>query len=107
LTDVWERCRFMHIISIKMLREFWETYSDSEQALKAWFHEVKSAGWENSAELKDKYGSASIINAERVVFNVCGNKYRLVVRINYKSKTVFIRFVGTHKQYDKIDAETQ
>lgn len=96
----------MHVISRTRLREFWEQEPEAEQALKAWFHEAEAAGWQNSAELKKQYGSASIINAERVVFNICGNKFRLVVRINYAGQTIFIRFVGTHRQYDGIDVET-
>lgn len=96
----------MHVISRKRLRDFWTQEPESEQALKAWFHEAKRATWQNSAEVKGKYGNASIINAERVVFNICGNKFRLIVRINYSSQTLFIRFVGTHRQYDKIDVET-
>jgi mRNA interferase HigB len=96
----------MHVISRKMLREFWQEEPEAEQALKAWFHETEGAQWRNSAELKAHYGSASIINADRVVFNICGNKFRLVARINYASRTVFVRFVGTHRQYDRIDVET-
>lgn len=96
----------MHIVSRKALKEFWERFPDAEAALQAWFHEARVAEWEISAELKEKYRSASIINAERVVFNIRGNKYRLVVRINYTSKTLFIRFVGPHSEYDGNDAET-
>jgi len=96
----------MHVISRKNLKEFWQRMPAAEQALRAWFHEVEAASWASSAELKAMYGSASIVNAERVVFNICGNKYRLVVRINYAGGTVFIRFVGTHAEYDRIDAET-
>ncbi len=96
----------MHVISIKKLREFWEDHADAEDALKAWFHEAEAASWGNSMELKDKYGAASIINAERVVFNICGNKYRLAARINYASGAVFVRFVGTHREYDRLDVET-
>jgi mRNA interferase HigB len=96
----------MHVISRKVLLEFWAQHPDSEAALQAWFHEAKVACWRNSAELKAKYGGASIINAERVVFNICGNKYRLIARINYVSGALFIRFVGTHKEYDQVDAET-
>ena len=95
----------MHIISRKALREFWEEYPDSEEALKAWHHEVDTIEWANSAEVKDKYRSASIINASRVVFNICGNKYRLIVAINYKFKIVYVRFVGTHKKYDRVNVE--
>ena len=93
----------MHVISRKTLQDFWERVPDSEVALRAWFHEAEGASWQNSAELKSKYGSASIVSSERVVFNICGNKYRLVVRVNYTSGAVLIRFVGTHREYDKID----
>ncbi len=96
----------MHVISRKRLREFWEGEPETEQALRAWFHETEAAGWRSSAELKKQCGSASIINAERVVFNIRGNKFRLVVRVNYAGQTVFVRFVGTHRQYDGIDVET-
>lgn len=96
----------MNIIARKTLKEFWENYPDSKQSLEAWFYEAKTAQWKNSADIKARYNTASIINSERVVFNIRGNKYRLVVRINYQSGTVFIRFLGTHKMYDKIDVET-
>jgi mRNA interferase HigB len=93
----------MRVISVKPLREFWERHPDAESSLKAWFHEVKRADWATSAALKRAYPYASIINAERVVFNICGNKYRLIARMNYSGKTVFIRFVGTHAEYERID----
>lgn len=96
----------MHVISRKKLREFWKDHADAENALKAWFHEAEAASWENSGQLKEKYRTASVINAERAVFNICGNKYRMVVRINYASGAVFVLFVGTHREYDKIDVET-
>jgi len=95
----------MRILSRKKLREFWERIPDSEEALKAWFHEVKAAEWAHSAAVKEMYRSASIIRADLVVFNICGNKYRLVVRINYRFHMVYIRFVGTHKEYDRIKVE--
>jgi mRNA interferase HigB len=95
----------MHIISRKALREFWTLHPDSEQALKSWYHEVKVATWETSAELNSRYPSASVINAKRVVFNIRGNNYRLIVEIHYGRQMVFIRFVGTHSEYDKIDAK--
>ena len=90
------------------MREFWETveYADSEGALRSWYYEAKSAEWKNANELKHQYTSASIVGDGRVVFNVKGNSYRLVVSIDYEYQVVFIRFVGTHKQYDKIDAKT-
>jgi mRNA interferase HigB len=97
----------MRIISRKALRQFWERtkYADSEQPLRAWFREVPSADWQNSAELKADFGNASIVGNDRVVFNIGGNKYRLVVRINFPYRVVYIRFIGTHGQYDRIDAK--
>ncbi|PLY02153.1 MAG: addiction module toxin RelE [Desulfuromonas sp.] len=94
-----------NIIAKKTLREFWEKHPDSEDALKAWHAEVKAAGWQNPAEVKAQYGNASILKNNRVVFNIHGNKYRLIVKINYVASIVLIRFVGTHKEYDAIDAE--
>jgi mRNA interferase HigB len=95
----------MHVISIKKLREFWGRFPDSEEALKTWYAEAKAASWGNPTDIKAKYCSASILKGNRVVFNICGNKYRLVVRVLYPYFTVHIRFVGTHKEYDAIDAE--
>ena len=95
----------MRIISKKTLKDFYETpiYSDSKNALEAWHKEVLKLDWNNPNEIKDMYASASIVGDEKVVFNISGNKYRLIVKINYPAKIVFIKFVGTHKQYDKID----
>jgi len=97
----------MHVISRKTLIEFYEqpNHKDAKGPLETWYYEAKKAQWEFPADVKDLYKSASILKDNRVVFNIAGNKYRLIVRINYASKTVFIRFVGTHKEYDKIDAE--
>ncbi len=95
----------MKIISRKPLKEFAKRFRDAEGQLNAWFHEVKKACWQTPADIKAKYGSASILKGSRVVFNICGNKYRLVVRINYEKGIVLIRFIGTHKEYDRIDAE--
>jgi mRNA interferase HigB len=96
----------MRIISRKILRHFWEKsdYTDSEQPLRAWFREASRADWKSPAEVKAAYRSASIVGNDRVVFNIAGNKYRLVVRINYSYRVVYIRFIGTHRQYDRIDA---
>jgi len=74
--------------------------------LRAWYHDAKTADWRNSNELKSQYKNASIVGDERVVFNIKGNDYRLVVAIDYEFQVIFIRFIGTHKQYDKIDAKT-
>jgi mRNA interferase HigB len=97
----------MRIIARKTLRQFWERAerSDSEQPLRAWFREATKADWKSPAEVKAAYRSASIVGNQRVVFNIAGNKYRLVVRINYAYRVVYIRFVGTHADYDQIDVE--
>ena len=95
----------MHVISRKTLSDYWKKLPETEQALKSWFSEAQKAQWTSPAEIKEKYRSASFLKGNRVVFNICGNKLRLIVRINYASKTVFIRFVGTHSEYDKIKAE--
>jgi mRNA interferase HigB len=96
----------MHVIARKALRTFWERHGNAESPLEAWFHEAKAATWNTPAEVRHRYPSASIIGSDRVVFDIGGNKFRLVVRINYSSKTIFIRFVGTHAEYDAIDVET-
>jgi len=97
----------MRIISRKKLIKFYEnpSYSDSAEALKAWYHEAKSANWKNPANIKEQYKSASILQDNRVVFNICGNKYRLIVKVLYRTGIVYIRFIGSHKEYDKINAE--
>jgi mRNA interferase HigB len=95
----------MRIIAKKRLREFWEEYPDAEEPLLAWYREVQQEDWDTPAKVKQKYGSASIVADNRVVFNIKGNDYRLVVKINYAYRVVYIRFVGTHAQYDEIDVE--
>ena len=95
----------MRIIALKTLKEYWQKELDSKEALSAWYHEALAASWDGPADIKEKYRSASILKGSRVVFNICGNKYRLVVKINYRVKTIYIRFVGTHKEYDNINAE--
>jgi mRNA interferase HigB len=98
----------MRIIAFRALREFFENpeYSNSEVSLRAWYHDVKTAEWKNSNELKQQFKNASIVGDGRVVFNIKGNDYRLVVAIDYEFQVIFVRFIGTHKQYDKIDAKT-
>jgi len=97
----------VHVIKRKTLVKFFQRIGcqDAKGPLEAWYYEAKQAQWESPADVKAQYGSASILKDNRVVFNIAGNKYRLVVRINYDSKTVFVRFIGTHREYDKIDAE--
>ncbi len=96
----------MRIISKSTLKDFWEIESEAQSELEAWYAEAKHATWVTPADVKAKYGKASILKDGRVVFNICGNKYRLVVWINYAFFTVYIRFAGTHEEYDEIDAQT-
>lgn len=96
----------MRIISRKTLKSFWEQHANSEQALKTWFDEADKAKWKNFAEVKAMYPSASLLRDNRIVFNIKGNTYRLVVKVNFAYGKIWIRFVGTHAEYDKIDANT-
>ena len=96
----------MRIISKKTLKEFYEQnlYKDSRNSLEAWHQEVLKATWNNPNEVKKQFRNASVVGDNRIVFNIHGNKYRLIVKINYFAKIIFIRFIGTHKQYDCINA---
>ncbi len=94
----------MRIISKKTLREFWEKHKDSEQQLKSWFQETNSVEWKNPKQIKKEYPSASFLADNRIVFNIKGNKYRLIVKINYDHNILWVRFIGTHAEYDKINA---
>ena len=96
----------MRIISRGTLRAFWEGHADAEQPLKAWFKEAEDADWRKSQDVKDQYGNASVVGGNRIVFNIAGNKYRLIVKFNYPYRVGYIRFVGTHANYDAIDAES-
>ena len=96
----------MRIISRKTIREFWEKHPDAEQALEAWYHDAKRAVWKTPADIKNVYRNASFVGNNRVVFNIKGNQYRLVVAIQYQHGIIYIRFIGTHAEYDKIDAAT-
>lgn len=98
----------MRVISISTLRDFWENrrYRDAEQPLKSWLDEVRHVDWKDPTDIKALYGSASILKNRRVVFNIKGNDYRLIVAVAYNTGTLFIKFIGTHKQYDAIDADT-
>lgn len=95
----------MRIIAKRTLRAFWDQFPDSEDALKAWHAEASAASWLTPADVKSQYGNASILKNGRVVFNICGNKYRLVVKINYKMAIILIRFIGRHVDYDAVNAE--
>jgi mRNA interferase HigB len=99
----------MRIITKRTLRDFWagaSRYADARTPLEAWHDEVRRARWRSPADVKARYRNASVLKGGRVVFNIGGNKYRLVVHINYAVGIVFVRFMGTHAQYDEIDAET-
>jgi mRNA interferase HigB len=99
----------VRVTSKQTLRRFWEGASgrdDARRALEAWHREARRAAWRSPQDIKRQYASASVLKGSRVVFNICGNRYRLVVRINYSLQIVFIRFVGTHVRYDAVDAET-
>ena len=95
----------MRIIAKKALREFWKRHPDAEEPLLAWYREVEQADWDTPAKLKAKYRSASIVGDNRVVFNIKGNNYRLVVKINYRYRVVYVRFVGTHAEYDTVNVK--
>lgn len=94
----------LRIISKKILRDFWQIHADSEQQLKSWFQETSIAAWKTPNDVKKEYPNASILNNNRIVFNIKGNNYRLIVRINYNHQMIWIRFIGTHAEYDKINA---
>ena len=96
------------IIARSTLREFWERpgCEDAEGPLEAWYHRTRNSEWSGPHDVKAEYRSASILKGGRVVFNIAGNKYRLVVKINYQTRQVFIRFIGTHREYDDINSET-
>ena len=96
----------MRIIAKRTLRTFWETESRAEQPLKAWYAVAAQADWVSPANVKAAYASASIVGKDRVVFNIGGNRYRLIVRFDYPRRIGFVRFVGTHAQYVKVDASS-
>ena len=95
----------MRVLAKRILREFWEKQSDSKEQLKTWYKEASKAKWSSPGDIKSEFPKASILKSERVIFNICGNKYRLIVQINYQRSWVFIRFIGTHGEYDKVDAD--
>lgn len=99
----------MRVIAKRTLRLFWETHprgAGAKTPLQVWHSTAERADWASPADVKGSYADASILKGGRVVFNIAGNTFRLVVRINYPYRIVYVRFVGTHKEYDDIDAET-
>jgi len=93
------------IIAKKTLREYWKKHSDCEQYLKTWYETAKLSKWKSPNDVNKTYVNASILHDSRVVFNIKGNSYRLIVKFNYEREWAFIRFVGTHAEYNKINAE--
>ena len=98
----------VRIIALKTIREYWNepAHADSEKPLRHWYEIARGAEWASPRDVKTQWGNASVIGDNRIVFNIAGNKYRLVVKFNYRSKKGFIRFIGTHAQYDSINAES-
>jgi mRNA interferase HigB len=96
----------MRIIAISHLKAFWEQHPDAEQPLLAWIDEAKKAKWQSPSDIKAQYRNASILKSRRVVFTIKGNAYRLVVAVAYRYGALYVKFVGTHAQYDAIDADT-
>ncbi len=96
----------MRVISARALREFWKKHPQAEQSLQAWHEHVRRANWRTSGDIKRDFASASFLTGNRVVFNIRGNQVRLVTVIAYRVGIVYVRFVGTHQEYDRIDAAT-
>jgi mRNA interferase HigB len=99
----------MRVIALSTLKVFWEEnpeYQDAQDPAMTWYRHALKANWSTPAEVKEDFGNASILKDGRVVFNIAGNKYRLIVWINYPYKVVYVRFFGTHEQYDEVDAQT-
>jgi mRNA interferase HigB len=99
----------MRVIAKRTLREFWQSspqYGDAQGSIEAWHAETAKASWRTPQEVKAQFRSASVLKGGRVVFNIAGNKYRLVVAFDYVRQACFVKFIGTHEQYDRIDAET-
>ncbi|MDP2787823.1 MAG: type II toxin-antitoxin system HigB family toxin [Pseudomonadota bacterium] len=96
----------MRIVAIKVLRDFWIQYPTAKPHLEAWIDEARKADWKQPSEIKDVFRNASILKNHRVVFNIKGNDYRLIVAVAYRFGALYIKFIGTHAGYDTIDAET-
>jgi mRNA interferase HigB len=96
----------VRIIAKRTLRSFWEQHPRARGPLEAWHQEVAHRDWTSPSDVKVQFRSASVLPGSRVVFNIAGNQYRLVVKINYAYRIVYIRFLGTHREYDHIDANS-
>jgi len=93
------------IFAKRTLREFWEKHADSEQYLKTWYETAMSSNWKTPNDVKKSYANASVLKNERIVFNIKGNSYRLIVKFNFDKQWIFIRFIGTHAEYDNVNAD--
>lgn len=96
----------MRIIALSKLRAYWQMHADAEGPLRAWYDDARRSAWKSPDEIKATYGNASILKNSRVVFNVKGNDCRLIVKVHYNTEVVYIRFVGTRREYDQVDAES-
>lgn len=96
----------MRVIAVRTLKMFWEQHPDAGGSLRAWYQEASKAAWQNHGQMKAQYKSASVITARRVVFNIKGNSYRLIMDIEYRLQIIFIVWIGNHLQYEKINAKT-
>jgi len=96
----------MRVISTKHIKDFYEVHAAAEQPLKAWLDEASKANWQTPQDIKNQYASASFVGNNRVVFNIKGNSFRLIVAVAYRFGAVYVKFIGTHDEYDDVDAET-
>ena len=96
----------MRVIARRALRTFWEEHPEAEGPLRAWSKEVERADWTTPAQIRDRFPRASIVRDNRVVFDIGGNRFRLVAWVNYRQRAVYIKWLGTHSEYDRIDVET-
>src|SRR5438045_7701773 len=96
----------MRVIALKTLRAFWERHPDAQQSLQAWYRDARHANWSTPTDITNVYRNASVVSNNRVVFNIRGNQYRLVVAVNYAHGLVYVRFIGSHQDYDKIDVSS-
>ena len=94
----------MRIIALSTLRDFWRKHPSAEVPLRNWYADASRATWKSPADVKEAYRNASFVAGERVVFNIKGNDYRLIVAMRYRSRIIYVRFVGTHSEYDQVDA---
>ena len=94
------------VFAKRTVREFWEKHAETEQYLKTWYDTVKNCNWQSPSDVKQTYSTVNVLKSGRLVFNIKGNDYRLVAKINFQKQWLFIRFIGSHAEYDKIDANT-